>query len=108
MLSLRGAALGHEAHAQVAEAKGMASAIAVNGTMLDLTGPAPKVAEFVETGRTYLDGSVKIGALDGVVRDRIRAALNGQVFLTVLFDEDDAPLGGDVGGWVQLNDDLKT
>lgn len=80
-------------HAQVAEAKGMASAIAVNGTMLDLTGPKPKVAEFVETGRTYLDGSVKIGALDGVVRDRIRAALNGQVFLTVLFDEDDAPLG---------------
>ena len=61
--------------------------------MLDLTGNAPKVAEYVETGRTYLDGSVRIGALDGIVRDRIRMALNGHVTVTVIIDEEDEPLG---------------
>jgi ribonuclease J len=77
----------------VAEAKGRASAVAVNGMMMDLSGDAPKVAEYVETGRTYLDGSIKIGALDGVVRDRIRMALNGHVVVTVILDEEDEPLG---------------
>ncbi|MCI5094753.1 MAG: ribonuclease J [Rhodobacteraceae bacterium] len=81
------------AHARVAEAKGRASAVAVNGMMMDLSGDAPKVAEYVETGRTYLDGSIKIGALDGVVRDRIRMALNGHVVVTVILDEEDEPLG---------------
>jgi ribonuclease J len=35
------------------------------------------VVEYVDAGRTYLDGTVLIGAMDGVVRDRIRMALNG-------------------------------
>ena len=86
-------------HARLAEKKGMASAIAVNGMMMDLTGDAPKVAEYIDTGRTYLDGSVKIGAMDGVVRDRIRMALNGHVVVTVIIDEDDEPLGEP---WVDL------
>jgi ribonuclease J len=51
------------------------------------------VAEYIETGRTYLDGSVQIGALDGIVRDRMRMALNGHVLVTVIMDEDDEPLG---------------
>jgi ribonuclease J len=71
-----------------------------NGMMLDLTGEEPEVAEYIETGRTYLDGSVLIGALDGVVRDRIRMALNGHVIVTLILDEDDAPwasLGGTDG-----------
>jgi len=80
-------------HAKLAEAAGRAGVLAVNGTMLDLSGNAPEVVEYVETGRTYLDGSVKIGALDGVVRDRIRMALNGHVTVTVILDEDDEPLG---------------
>ncbi len=80
-------------HAEAAEAKGIASIIAVNGTMLDLTGDSPVVVEQVETGRIYLDGTRKIGALDGVVRDRIRLALNGHVLLTVIIDVDDEPLG---------------
>ncbi|MEM1102399.1 MAG: ribonuclease J, partial [Pseudomonadota bacterium] len=79
-------------HAKVAEAGGRASAIAVNGTMLDLAGNAPRVAGFVETGRTYLDGSVQIGALDGIVRDRMRMALNGHVMVSVIL-EDDEPVG---------------
>ena len=61
--------------------------------MIDLTGNEPKVVEYVETGRTYLDGSVQVGALDGVVRDRIRMALNGHVTVTLILDEDDEALG---------------
>ncbi len=80
-------------HAKLAESNGYTSAIAVNGTMLDLGGHAPKVCGFVETGRTYLDGTVQIGALDGIVRDRIRMALNGHVLVTVIVDEDDEVLG---------------
>jgi ribonuclease J len=86
-------------HAKLGESKGIASAVAVNGTMLDLTGDRPQVADYVETGRTYLDGSVKIGALDGVVRDRIRMALNGHAVVSVILDEEDEPLGEP---WVDL------
>lgn len=67
--------------------------MAPNGTMIDLSGNRAEVAEYVETGRTYLDGSVKIGALDGIVRDRIRMALNGHVTINVILDESDEPLG---------------
>lgn len=81
-------------HVRLGEARGIPGVLAVNGTMVDLAGEAPKVVEFVETGRTYLDGKVQIGALDGVVRDRIRMALNGQLTLTLIIDEDGEPLGG--------------
>ena len=67
--------------------------VAVNGTMVELSGNGPVVAEFIETGRTYLDGSVMIGAMDGIVRDRIRMALNGHVIVTLILDEQDEPLG---------------
>lgn len=80
-------------HVKLAEARGMTGVLAVNGMMIDLSGNTPKVTEYIETGRTYLDGSVQIGALDGVVRDRIRMALNGHVTVTVIVDEEDEPLG---------------
>ena len=80
-------------HAKLAEAGGMQSAVVVNGMMMDLTGNAPVVAEYIESGRTYLDGTVQIGALDGVVRDRIRMALNGHVMVSVIIDEEDELLG---------------
>jgi ribonuclease J len=80
-------------HVKLARQGGIAAILAVNGMMIDLGGNAPKVAEYVETGRTYLDGSVKYGALDGVVRDRIRMALNGHVMVNVILDEEDEPLG---------------
>lgn len=80
-------------HVKLAEAGGIAGVIAPNGTMIDLSGNAPKAAEFVETGRLYLDGAVQVGALDGVVRDRIRMALNGHVLATVIIDEDGEMLG---------------
>jgi ribonuclease J len=80
-------------HVKLGENKGLQGVVAVNGMMIDLSGNAPKVAEYVETGRTYLDGSVQIGAMDGIVRDRIRMALNGHVVVTLIIDEDGAPLG---------------
>ncbi|SMX36556.1 ribonuclease J [Maliponia aquimaris] len=80
-------------HARIATARGRTGVLAVNGMMIDLSGNAPTVAEYIETGRTYLDGSVQIGAMDGIVRDRIRLALNGHVVVTVILDEEDAPLG---------------
>ena len=86
-------------HAKLGDAGGIASMIAPNGTMVSLSGNRPEVVEFVETGRLYLDGSVQIGALDGVVRDRIRMALNGQVVIGILIDEEDEPL---TDAWAEL------
>ncbi|NIZ13700.1 ribonuclease J [Phaeobacter sp. HF9A] len=86
-------------HARLGADKGLASIVAVNGMMLDLTGDAPSIAEYIDTGRTYLDGSVKVGAMDGIVRDRIRMALNGHIVVTAILDEDDEPLGEP---WVDL------
>jgi ribonuclease J len=80
-------------HVKLAGQAGRKGVLAVNGMMMDLSGNEPTVAEYVETGRTYLDGSVKIGAMDGVVRDRIRMALNGHVIVTVILDEQDELLG---------------
>ena len=80
-------------HVKLGEAKGIKGVLAVNGMMIDLSGNTPKVAEYIETGRTYLDGSVQIGALDGVVRDRIRMALNGHVVVTLILDDANEPLG---------------
>ncbi|RMD90871.1 MAG: ribonuclease J [Alphaproteobacteria bacterium] len=81
------------AHAALAAELGRASAIVPNGTMVELSGEAPRVVEHVETGRLYLDGGVMVGAMDGVVRDRIRVALNGHVAVSVIIDEDGEPLG---------------
>ncbi|PVA11859.1 MBL fold hydrolase [Pelagivirga sediminicola] len=80
-------------HVKICNAKGIRGVLAVNGMLMDLTAQTPVVAEHVETGRTYLDGSVQVGALDGVVRDRIRMALNGHVAVNIILDEDDESLG---------------
>lgn len=80
-------------HVKILTAKGIPAEVATNGMMIDLTGSAPKVVERIEAGRIYLDGSVLIGAMDGVVRDRIRMALNGHILITVIIDENDEPLG---------------
>ncbi|HBB84763.1 MAG TPA: MBL fold hydrolase, partial [Sulfitobacter sp.] len=86
-------------HVKIADAKGITGVLAVNGMMIDLSGNKPKVVEHVDTGRMYLDGSVQVGALDGVVRDRIRMALNGHATVTMILDADDEPLGEP---WVDL------
>jgi ribonuclease J len=86
-------------HCRIAITKGIAAELATNGMMVDLTGDEPEVIEHIDAGRVYLDGTVLIGAMDGVVRDRIRMALNGHVFATLILDEDDQPLGD---AWVEL------
>ncbi len=85
-------------HAKIGTASGIRSEVATNGMMIELTGAGPEVAEYIETGRVYLDGSVMVGATDGVIRDRIRLALNGHAMVTVILDETDAPLGD---AWVE-------
>ena len=86
-------------HVRIAHEAGIAAAVATNGMMMDITGDVPVVAERIEAGRTYLDGSALIGSMDGVVRNRIRMALNGLVMVTALLDENDQPLGD---AWVEL------
>jgi ribonuclease J len=85
-------------HAKLGTARGIASLVAVNGTMVDLTTARPEIVEHVETGRTYLDGTRLLGAMDGVVRDRIRMALNGHVVVGVVIDEEGGLLGD---AWVE-------
>lgn len=80
-------------HVKLGMETGLTGVLAPNGTMVDLAGNAPKVVEYVETGRVYLDGSVQIGAMDGVVRNRIRMALNGHITVSLILDENDEPLG---------------
>ena len=85
-------------HADLAETRGLQSAIVPNGTVLDLTGDAPRIVDHIEAGRLYLDGKAMIGALDGVVRVRMRMALRGHVAVSVIIDEQGRPLGD---AWVQ-------
>ncbi|MDA5094099.1 ribonuclease J [Aliiroseovarius sp. KMU-50] len=85
-------------HAKLAEQAGRKSLVVVNGAVCDLTGDAPHVVEHVEADRIYLDGDILIGAMDGIVRDRIRLALNGHVIVNVIV-ENDEPLGEP---WVEL------
>ena len=87
-------------HVKVGNKSGLTGIVAVNGMMIDLSGNAPKVAEYIETGRTYLDGTAQFGAMDGIVRDRIRMALNGHMIVTLIIDENDEPLGDP---WVEIS-----
>ena len=86
-------------HVLLARGRGIAAEIATNGTMLDLTGDAPRIVDQVETGRLYLDGTVLVGSMDGIARDRIRMALNGHALVSVIVDEDDNVLPD---AWVEL------
>ncbi len=87
-------------HVKLGAEVGLSGIVAVNGMMIDLSGNQPTVAEYIETGRTYLDGSVHVGAMDGIVRDRIRMALNGHMIVTLIIDENDEPLGDP---WVETS-----
>jgi ribonuclease J len=86
------------AHAELARELGRPAMVAPNGAVVELAPGPPRVVEHVETGRVYLDGVQLIGAMDGVVRDRIRMALRGHVTVSILIDEAGKPLGGT---WVE-------
>jgi ribonuclease J len=87
-------------HAKLAQARGIPAIVATNGDLVDLTGDLPRIVDQIDTGRLYLDGTVLIGAMDGIVRDRIRMALNGRAMVSVIVDEDDVPLPD---AWVELS-----
>lgn len=79
-------------HAGLGRQKGIAAIVAVNGDVIDLTADQPRLVDQIDTGRIYLDGTVLIGSMDGVVRNRIRMALNGHAMVSIIVDEDDRPL----------------
>jgi ribonuclease J len=87
------------AHAKLARENGRAGIVAPNGSMVELSGNDPRVVDYVETGRTYLDGAALVGALDGVVRDRIKLALHGHVSVAVILDDGDTPIDD---AWAEL------
>ena len=80
-------------HAELVQSHGNKAAIVPNGTMIDLTNK-PKVVDHIETGRTYLDGNQLIGALDGIVRERIQMALRGHVVVSLVLEEDGSMIDG--------------
>lgn len=80
-------------HVKLGESKGISSLLASNGTMVDLTGNQIKIIDHIDAGRVYLDGASKVGALDGIIRDRIKLAVNGIIVVNIIFDEDDEMLG---------------
>ena len=86
-------------HAQLALSKGMSGIVAANGSMVELSGNAPRIVEYIEVTKTYLDGTAFVGALDGVIRDRMKLALNGLVAVAVIVDEDDVLIED---SWVAL------
>ncbi len=78
-------------HCKLGAESGTTPILAPNGSLVQLSGNAPGVDEYIEVSRTYLDGSRLIGAFDGVVRDRMKLALNGLVVVALIIDEDDEP-----------------
>ncbi len=80
-------------HAELVQSHGNKAVIVSNGTMIDLTNK-PKVVDHIETGRTYLDGKQLIGALDGIVRERIQMALRGHVVVSLVLEEDGSMIDG--------------
>jgi len=86
------------AHAALAAEGGRKAVVAPNGSLVDLSAAEPAVVERIEVGRLYLDGTRLIGALDGVVRDRIRLATRGLAVVSIILDEGGKPVGG---AWVE-------
>jgi ribonuclease J len=76
-------------HAQIGLAKGMQGLVAANGSLVEISGNAPGIAEYIDVTKVYLDGAAHVGALDGVIRDRMKLALNGLVVVSLIVDEDD-------------------
>lgn len=74
-------------HAELAREWGAESIVAANGTVVDLESGSPRVATHIETGRLYLDGDVLVGALDGVIRSRLKMARQGHVSVSLVIDE---------------------
>lgn len=81
-------------HARMAPEWGAGSSIlAPNGALVRIAregqeAPRAEIADHIETGRVYLDGAVLVGALDGVIRQRLKMARQGHVSIAVVVDEE--------------------
>ena len=83
------------AHCDLTREAGRKAVLAPNGQMATLSGKgAGKTGPLAEAGRVYLDGSQLIGALDGIVRARLRVAMRGHVSVSVIIDEEGRPIDG--------------
>ncbi|RMF34978.1 MAG: ribonuclease J [Alphaproteobacteria bacterium] len=97
-------------HAALARESGFPALIAPNGTMVRIAGGPAEILGEVETGRLYLDGIMLVGALDGVVRERIRLAIRGLVAVSVVIDQNGDlaadPVAEVIGISTDLDDEL--
>ncbi|MEL6476823.1 MAG: ribonuclease J [Pseudomonadota bacterium] len=75
-------------HSDWAGTWGARPVLAPNGSIARLDGNAPEVVDYVDTGRVYLDGITHVGALDGVIRERLKMARQGHVIVSLIVDED--------------------
>jgi ribonuclease J len=75
-------------HAALAESLGVRSVVAANGAIVSLSGDRPAIIDHAEVGRLFLDGNTLVGALDGVVRERLRLARSGLVIAAIVVDDD--------------------
>ncbi|MEL6317006.1 MAG: ribonuclease J [Pseudomonadota bacterium] len=79
-------------HARMARAWGAEHAmLAPNGMLVrlaDAAGGPPAHVEEIDSGRVYLDGTTPVGALDGVIRSRLRLARQGHVSIALVVDEE--------------------
>ena len=80
-------------HSKLASENGLTSIVCPNGNFLNLSSNEPKIFNKIEVGRVFLDGSSKVTSTDGIVRDRIRMAVNGLVVVSLLLDENDDLIG---------------
>ncbi|WP_118132707.1 ribonuclease J [Oceanicella sp. SM1341] len=75
-------------HAGLARESGIPSLVVTNGAIARLAGGPAEIVGSADTGRLYLDGSLLIGAFDGVVRDRLKLALRGLIVAGVVVDQE--------------------
>ena len=80
-------------HARMAPEWGAeTSVVAPNGSMVRLSplgaSGAAEIVDDVDSGRTYLDGDVFVGAMDGVIRSRLKLARQGHVSIALVLDEE--------------------
>ncbi len=72
------------AHAELARNNGVAHAIlATNGDVIRISGNSPGRVGTIPCGKTYVEGSVKYGSLNGVVQSRLRLAREGIVLVAL-------------------------
>ena len=70
-------------HVKLGESKGVSALLATNGSMVDLTGNQIKIVDHIDVP-SLLDGASKVGALDGIIRDRIKLAVNGIIVVNII------------------------